>query len=71
MQLQVFDIESTKFGPSWYCAELFSIGLWVGLIMTLIFAFVCWWGFAMLANINTNDKFDDPKGKPLQVPQNE
>jgi len=71
MVLQVFDLKEPKFGPSWQCGEIFSIALWVGLIVTFFFALVCWWGFSMLANINTMDRFEDPKGKPIQVPQGE
>ena len=29
-----------------------SIGLWVGLIVSLGFAIICAWGFSMLASIN-------------------
>ena len=71
LELQVFDVKSTKFGPSWYCGEFLTIGVWVGLIVSLAFAVVCYWGFAMLANIQTNDRFDDPKGKPIHVPTTE
>ncbi|TRY63328.1 hypothetical protein TCAL_08207 [Tigriopus californicus] len=71
LKMQVFDVKSTKFGPSWYCGELISIGLWVGLLTTLGFAIVCYWGFGMLASIQTMDRFDDPKGKPIHVPQTE
>jgi hypothetical protein len=71
MMLQVFDLKEAKFGPSWQCGEIFSIALWVGLIVTFFFALVCYWGFSMLANIHTMDRFEDPKGKPIQVPQGE
>lgn len=71
MQLQVYDVPRAKFGPHWYCGEIFSIGLWVGIIITLFFASICYWGFGMLAAINTMDRFDDPKGKPIHVPQGE
>ena len=40
-----------KFGPMWECGELMSIGLWVGLIVSLGFALICAWGFTMLASI--------------------
>jgi len=59
------------FGPVWDCAPLIPIGLWVGIIITLFFAIICCWGFSMLANINTMDRFDDPKGKSINVPQSD
>ena len=71
MKLQVFfeEMKLRKFGPLWYCGELMPIGLWVGLIVTLFFTLVCYWGFSMLASIQTMDRFDDPKGKQIYVPQ--
>ena len=64
---------------------MISIGLWVGILVTLGFALICAWGFSMLASINvssqqctvlvrtllfqTMDRFDDPKGKQIYVPQ--
>ena len=45
------------------------MGVWLGLIFTFFFAMVCYWGFGMLANIQTMDRFDDPKGKTIYVPQ--
>jgi len=72
VRLQVFFPKSQlNFGPLWYCGVLMPIGLWVGLIVTLFFALVCYWGFSMLASIQTMDRFDDPKGKQIYVPQTE
>ena len=45
------------------------IGLWVGLIVTFSYALICYCGFSMLANVKTMDRFDDPKGKTIYVPQ--
>jgi len=69
MLLQVFEVHRGKFGPEWECGELISIGLWVGILVTLAFATICFWGFSMLASINTMDRFDDPKGKSIYIPQ--
>ena len=35
LRLMVFDVPNTKFGPEWYCGELMSIGLLVGVIITV------------------------------------
>ena len=71
VRLQAFGVKNGKFGPAWGCGNVFSIGLWVGLLLSFFFALICAWGFSMLANIQTMDRFDDPKGKPIHVPQTE
>ena len=45
-----------KFGPMWECGELMSIGLWVGLLVSLGFALICAWGFSMLASIEVRSR---------------
>ena len=52
--LKVFEVKRGKFGPMWECGELLSIGLWVGILVTLGFALICAWGFTMLASINVS-----------------
>merc|ERR1712156_155733 len=69
MQLQVFRLSKVRFGPEWTCDEFMTIGVWVGLLVTLLFASICVWGFCMLGNIETMDRFDDPRGKSIYVPQ--
>ena len=73
LQLQVFKLATgdrpPRFGPEWACDEMMSIGVMVGLLLSLLFATVCYWGFSMLANIQTMDRFDDPRGKTIHVPQ--
>jgi len=69
VRLQVFEVREGKLGPEWECGELISIGLWVGILVSLAFATICFWGFSMLASINTMDRFDDPKGKSIYIPQ--
>lgn len=71
LRLQVFEVVRGQFGPEWECGELLSIGLITGIIVTLGFALICFWGFSMLANINTMDRFDDPKGPGIHVPISE
>jgi len=68
IRIQVGKIHEGKFGPLWECGVLLPIGLWVGIIISLFFAIICCWGFSMLASINTMDRFDDPKGKSINVP---
>jgi len=71
MNLQVYKVERGKFGPIWECGNMISIGLWVCMMVTLMFAVICAYGFTMLSNINTMDRFDDPKGKAIYIPHTE
>lgn len=57
MKLQVFETPEPKFGPSWGCGEMMSIGLWIGILITLFFALICYYGFSMLASIQTMDRY--------------
>ena len=57
VDFQVFGLNQPQFGPSWWCGEMLGIGLWVGIIITLFLAAICWAGFAMLASIETNDRY--------------
>ena len=70
VRLQVFDVKQ-PLGKCTDCDLGIPIGFWMGLIVTLIFALVCYYGFSMLASITTNDRWDDPKGRPIQVPQHD
>ena len=73
MQLQVFNLAKEnrppRFGPEWACDSFMTIGVWVGFLLSLLFAVICFYGFTMLANIQTMDRFDDPRGKTIHVPQ--
>jgi hypothetical protein len=71
LELQVYKVNGGRFGPLWECGDYIPIGLWVCILVTLGFSIICAWGFTMLANINTMDRFDDPKGKSIYVPQTE
>ena len=52
----MFEVKRGKFGPMWECGELMSIGLWVGLLVSLGFALICAWGFSMLASIEVRSR---------------
>lgn len=68
LKLQVYEVTRGRFGAEWECGEVLSIGLLTGLLVSLGFATICLWGFSMLASINTMDRFDDPKGPAIYVP---
>lgn len=73
MQLQYDDFDANpekviRFGPEWDCDSFVTVEGLVGFFITLLFASVCVWGFCMLGNIQTMDRFDDPRGKTIHVP---
>lgn len=71
VEIGTIDTAHPEFSYANDCDGYFSIGsvlgLFVALILTLIFAF----GITMLSNINTMDRFDDPKGKSIVIPNTE
>ncbi|XP_023305259.2 V-type proton ATPase subunit S1 [Lucilia cuprina] len=55
------------FGDAWHCVGFFTGGilsglLIVALLLTITFIGVCW-----MMDINTMDRFDDPKGKTITI----
>jgi len=62
---------SFRFGYEWDCDPLIPLSVWVGLLLTLILASFIYWAIGMVTSIATPDRFDDPKGKPLNVPSKE
>lgn len=73
LQLQYDDFDENpekliRFGPEWDCDSFVTVEGLVGFFITLLFASICVWGFCMLANIQTMDRFDDPRGKTIHVP---
>lgn len=59
--------ENFVFGDPWHCVGFFTGGilsglLIVALLLTITFIGVCW-----MMDINTMDRFDDPKGKTISI----
>jgi len=73
LQLQPFfnnqNSTAAKFGAVWSCDPLLSIPIWTGLLIGLGLLLGFLWAIGMIASVNTPDKFDDPKGKQISVPQ--
>ncbi|KAM4696737.1 V-type proton ATPase subunit S1 isoform 2-T2 [Rhinophrynus dorsalis] len=70
-QLQGFNVTGLKFSYASDCAGFFSPGIWMGLITTLLFVFILTYGLHMVMSLKTMDRFDDPKGPSIAVPQTE
>ncbi len=54
---KVFEVYTLEPGNRWTCGSFIGIGLWVGILVSLFFALVCYWGFTMLASIHTMDRW--------------
>jgi V-type H+-transporting ATPase S1 subunit len=56
-----------NFGRINYCQGFFSSGIWMAITSSLLLALILSCGVTALMSINTMDRFDDPKGKPLNI----
>lgn len=71
-QIQGFGLSNgTNFSYASDCAGFFTAGIWMGLIVTLLMLWILTYGLHMIMQINTMDRFDDPKGPSIAVPQSE
>ncbi|XP_020511225.2 ATPase H+ transporting accessory protein 1a [Labrus bergylta] len=70
-QIQGFNVSSSEFSYASDCAGFFSPGIWMGLITSLLMVLVLTYGLHMIMQLRTMDRFDDPKGPAISVPQTE
>lgn len=73
IQIQGFGLDKNpgNFSYASDCAGFFSPGIWMGLLTTLLLLLIFVYGLHMIMNLNTMDRFDDPKGPTISVPQSE
>lgn len=64
---QTFD----SFGDSWDCVGFVSPGIVGGLFVVIMLLFILSIGISWMMDINTMDRFDDPKGKTITISVNE
>merc|ERR1711874_220644 len=57
------------FSFNWDCDPLIPISLWASLLITLFLATILFWALFMISSLHTPNKFDDPKGPSIHVPQ--
>ncbi|XP_017549808.2 V-type proton ATPase subunit S1b [Pygocentrus nattereri] len=69
-QIQSFTV-TENFAYASDCASFFTPGIWMGLLTTLLMVFILTYGLHMIMQLRTMDRFDDPKGPVISVPQNE
>ncbi|KAA8591451.1 hypothetical protein FQN60_002394 [Etheostoma spectabile] len=71
-QIQGFGLSNgTDFSYASDCAGFFTPGIWMGLITSLLMLLIFVYGLHMIMQLNTMDRFDDPKGPSISVPQSE
>ncbi|XP_018543574.1 V-type proton ATPase subunit S1 [Lates calcarifer] len=71
-QIQGFGLANgTNFSYASDCAGFFTAGIWMGLLTSLLMLLIFVYGLHMIMQLNTMDRFDDPKGPSISVPQSE
>uniref|UniRef100_G3N4P2 ATPase H+ transporting accessory protein 1a n=1 Tax=Gasterosteus aculeatus aculeatus TaxID=481459 RepID=G3N4P2_GASAC len=70
-QIQGFNVSGSEFSYASDCAGFFSAGIWMGLMTSLLLVLVLTYGLHMIMQLHTMDRFDDPKGPAISVPQTE
>ncbi|XP_054912793.1 V-type proton ATPase subunit S1-like [Poeciliopsis prolifica] len=71
-QIQGFRLSNgTNFSYASDCAGFFTAGIWMGLITSLLMLLIFVYGLHMIMQLNTMDRFDDPKGPSIAVPQSD
>ncbi|CAG6021917.1 unnamed protein product [Menidia menidia] len=71
-QIQGFGLANgTNFSYASDCAGFFTPGIWMGLLTALLMLLIFVYGLHMIMQLNTMDRFDDPKGPSISVPQSE
>uniref|UniRef100_A0A8C8S3S7 ATPase H+ transporting accessory protein 1 n=1 Tax=Pelusios castaneus TaxID=367368 RepID=A0A8C8S3S7_9SAUR len=71
VQLQGFNVTGLRFSYASDCAGFFAPGTWMGLLTALLLGAIFIAGLHMLLGLKTMDRFDDPKGPTVAVPQSE
>jgi hypothetical protein len=66
-KFQPFYANGSYFGPPNYCTSFFTSGIWMGITSSLLCLGILLFGIYRMMAIKPNDRFDDPKGKPLII----
>ncbi|CAG7837233.1 unnamed protein product [Allacma fusca] len=65
LQIQAFNGNTESFVEAWECVGFFTAGIWSGLFVAALLIGIMTWGLAMIMDVKTMDRFDDPKGKAI------
>ncbi|CAF1428317.1 unnamed protein product [Adineta ricciae] len=66
-QFQPFYANASQFGPPNYCTSFFTSGIWMGITSSLLCLGILLFGIYRMMTIKSNDRYDDPKSKPLVI----
>uniref|UniRef100_A0A0X3PS97 V-type proton ATPase subunit S1 n=1 Tax=Schistocephalus solidus TaxID=70667 RepID=A0A0X3PS97_SCHSO len=67
LQVQPFDVVDGRFGDVNDCVGFFTPGIISNLLIVFLLLGIFSYGLSMVMGIQTNDAFDDPKSKMLQI----
>jgi len=67
LQFQPFHGNGLSFGLPNYCTSFFTSGIWMGITSSLLCLIILLFAIHRMMTIKSNDRFDDPKGKPLFI----
>ncbi|CAF1264378.1 unnamed protein product [Rotaria magnacalcarata] len=67
LQFQPFNSSQLTFGLPNYCTSFFTRGIWMAITSSLLCLGILLFAIYHLMAIKSNDRFDDPKGKPLFI----
>ncbi|XP_043080919.1 V-type proton ATPase subunit S1-like [Puntigrus tetrazona] len=70
-QIQGFGVSGEDFSYASDCAGFFTPAIWMGLLTSLLMVLILTYGLHMIMQLRTMDRFDDPKGPAISVPQSE
>nr|XP_023693343.1 V-type proton ATPase subunit S1 [Paramormyrops kingsleyae] len=70
-QIQGFGVTGENFSYANDCASFFTPGIWMGLVTSLLLLLILTYGLHMILQLRSMDRFDDPKGPAIAVPQND
>ncbi|XP_048879032.1 V-type proton ATPase subunit S1-like [Brienomyrus brachyistius] len=68
-QIQGFGVTGENFSYANDCASFFTPGIWMGLVTSLLLLLILTYGLQMIMHLRSMDRFDDPKGPAIAVPQ--
>ncbi|XP_059813662.1 ATPase H+ transporting accessory protein 1a [Hypanus sabinus] len=70
-QIQAFGVRGLRFSYASDCSGFFTPAVWMGLLTSLLMVSILTYGLHMVTSLKTMDRFDDPKGPSISVPQTE
>lgn len=70
LQIQPY-ADGRRFGAAYDCVYFFTVPIWSGIFVCVIFSIIMIFGLGMIMDIKSMDSFDDPKGKTITITASE